>query len=130
MTQRTFFDGPAARALAQTAPYMPGSETSQRAAGAIAPQTGQLRAFVYRFFVRRGEVGATDHEVAGCLGMLLDTARARRVELRDSGHVTDSGKRRSTASGRQATVWTATGKPCPKEVDQADHSRATKGCAG
>jgi hypothetical protein len=117
--QRTFFDG---RPIAQTCPltaerpaYVANSQTSKQAADTIAPHTGQLREAVYRFFLKRGEEGATDQEVSACLAMLQDTARARRVELRNSGHVQDSGKRRATASRCTAKVWTATGKPYPGE---------------
>jgi hypothetical protein len=115
--QRTFFDGPVTAGIhpptVERPPYVFGSDTSEHAAHTIAPHAAQLREAVYRFFLERGEEGATDQEVSSCLAMLQDTARARRVELRDSGHVQDSGKRRTTASGCTAKVWTATGKPYP-----------------
>ena len=106
MTQQTFFDRPTAPV---TAPYVPSSATSAAAAVAIAPCTGRLQTMVLDFIRGRGQRGATDGEVAASLGMLSDTTRARRVELRDRGKVVDSGRRRPTASGRSATVWLAIG---------------------
>jgi len=60
---------------------------------------------VLTFLVQRGAIGATDHEIAEGLHLLLDTARARRTELRDAGLVIDSGRRRPSPSGHAATVW-------------------------
>jgi hypothetical protein len=76
-----------------------GSETSRAAAQRIKPLTGALRKEVLRFIAERGDAGATDHEIAAGLGMLSDTARARRCELRDLGLVRDSGERRLSPSG-------------------------------
>lgn len=66
---------------------------------------------VHEFFISRGPLGATDQEIAEALGMKPDTARARRVELRDGGQVADSTRRRRNAAGNLCTIWTATGKP-------------------
>lgn len=116
MTQQTFFDRPATRTAGPTAPFVATSETSRGAAETIAPCTGRLKALVLNFICERGQAGATDEELAGALGMLSDTARARRVELRDRGLIVDSGKRRSTLRGRAAVVWVVTDnvaeRPC------------------
>ncbi len=94
-----------------------GPETSRAAADAIKPHAGLLRERVYRFIAGRGPHGATDPEAAAVLGLQPDTARARRVELRDAGCLVDSGQRRMTPSGRAATVWVATDKPYPPSSD-------------
>lgn len=83
--------------------------TSTRAAAAasIAPLAGGQRRRVFEYLVERGALGATDEEIALALGLKDSTARARRVELRDAGHVVAAGVRK-TQSGRAATVWMAT----------------------
>jgi hypothetical protein len=79
------------------------------------------------FIVGQHAHGATDEEISIGLKMHADTARARRVELRDAGLVLDSGKRRNTKSRRPATVWTAaisqemaTADPTPKTTSVLD----------
>ena len=111
MTQQTFFDQPATRTATPTAPYVPTSETSKWAAESIAPCTGRLQSLVFDFIRTRGQTGATDQELTEALGMLSDTARARRVELRDRGLIVDSGRRRSTRRGRAAVVWIGSNNP-------------------
>ncbi len=106
--QRTLFDSPAALGIApQTCPFVPSSPTSRAAAKRIGPAVESIRQRVLDFIAGRGFEGATDQEVAGALGMLSDTSRARRVELRDRGQIVDSGRRRPSPSGRPATVWIA-----------------------
>ena len=85
----------------------PPIDTRAASAERIAPKIPKLRAKVLTFIAGCGDDGATDFEIADGLGMLESTARARRVELRDSGLVVDSGQRRSTPSKRPAVVWTA-----------------------
>ena len=87
------------------APYAPGSATSQAAAAAIAGDAKIIRQRVLRFVKSRREHGATDFEIAETLGISSDTARPRRVELRDAGLIVDSGRTRPTRSGHPATVW-------------------------
>jgi len=82
-----------------------GPATSRAAADAVKPAIGKLRRLVLHFIAKQGLAGATDHEVSAGLGLLSDTARARRVELRDAGRIVDSGQRRATPSGRRAIVW-------------------------
>ena len=122
--QFTFFDRPEpARATASassassavsaslshepTAGFVRGSETSKAAAEAVDVHAGLMRDQVLSFIRARGEEGATDEEVSFALNMKLDTARARRCELRDAGLVRDNGRRRVTASGRRAVCWVA-----------------------
>ncbi len=91
----------------EAAPAVRGSDTSEAAAEAVAPRTGKLRELVLYYIRRQGPRGATDPEIAEGLGMLSDTARARRCELRDRGLIVDSGERRDTPRGRSAVVWVA-----------------------
>lgn len=83
------------------------SDTSRAAAEDIKPKAETLRARVYWFIQSRGTVGATDDEVQRHLPMDPSTQRPRRVELVNAGLVVDSGRRRPTASGKQAAVWVA-----------------------
>jgi hypothetical protein len=47
----------------------------------------------------------TDEEITTRTGLAPNSVRPRRVELVARGLVKDSGMRRPTVSGRQATVW-------------------------
>jgi hypothetical protein len=67
--------------------------------------------------------------------MKADTARARRVELRDAGHVHDSGTRRNNKSGRPAIVWVvsishemASGEPPAATKAAADNPAKSTDC--
>ena len=83
-----------------------GPAATRRAAGeSIAGFAGDMSGAVLEFVRNRGAYGATDEEIHGGLGMLSDTARARRVELREAALIVDSGQRRPTRSGRLAVVW-------------------------
>lgn len=93
-----------ARELARAAPYVRGSKTSKKAAGAIQASSAALRVQVLAYLLVR-EDGATDQEMQQALGMKPSTQRPRRVELVQMGLVRDSGRTRDTESGREATVW-------------------------
>lgn len=95
------------QAAPPAAAYARTSDTSREAAEGIASRAGKLKTLVLDFIRRQGRWGATDQEVAEGLNMLPDTSRARRVECRDYGLVVNSGRRRPTPTGRQATVWVA-----------------------
>ena len=110
--QRTLFDAPAVRPKPAPVPYARGSDTSKAAAEATRPHAAEIRAVVFAYIRDQGERGTTDEEICAALGPdRRDSLRPRRVELRDSGHIRDSGQRRPTRSGRSAAVWVATGKP-------------------
>ena len=96
------------REAQQTAPYQPHSETSRAAAEVIAKGLGLLQTQVldciavqYRFS------GATDEQIQEFCNMNPSTQRPRRIELLKAGLIRDSGRKRRTRSGRQATVWVA-----------------------
>ncbi len=109
-SQLTFFEPGGYQPPAPKAPpFVASSDTSKAAARRIKPAAQRLRRLVFDFICSHD--GATDQEIAAGLDLLPDTARARRCELRDSGHVADSGQRRMTSRGRPAAVWTTTGKP-------------------
>jgi hypothetical protein len=86
-------------------------DTQREALHGIEPARGRLQSAVLAFLRNRGAKGATDAELAAELELQLDTARARRCELRDAGDVADSGRRRATHSGRGAVVWVASQMP-------------------
>lgn len=81
-------------------------ETTHEAGRAIKPTAKTLRARVFMFILAKGETGATLEEMEQALKMPGNTVRPRRVELEDRGLVQDSGRKRLTASGRSAIVWT------------------------
>jgi len=113
--QRELFDG-SPSPLRETEAHAPSSpaECRRAAAGEILGLRTGLQRRVLRFIRERGARGASDHEIAAGLDMLLDTVRARRVELRDLGAIAPSGRTRPTPSGRQATVWIV----CPNGHDR------------
>jgi len=91
----------------RTAPYTPGSDTSQEAAEAIADVTGTLRRRVYEHIVSCGEGGTTDDAAEAVLDMKHTTYTARRGELVKQGLIANSGQKGTTRSGRRAALWVA-----------------------
>jgi hypothetical protein len=87
------------------APYVPGSATSKAAAAAALPDLGRLEALVLAHITRSAETGATDDEIEVVLGLRHQSASARRRGLVQKKLVADSGRTRTTRSGRRATVW-------------------------
>jgi hypothetical protein len=83
------------------------SETSGAAANAIRPRSTTLREKVLDFLRTRGDAGATDEEIQDWLKMPASTERPRRIELVAMGLVKESRTRRTTRSGRAASVWVA-----------------------
>jgi hypothetical protein len=90
---------------APVVPYIRQSETSKAAAAAIGGASRTLRQAVLNFIRSRREHGACDFEIAEALVMSANTARPRRIELRNAGVIVDSGRTRLTRSGRVAVVW-------------------------
>lgn len=84
------------------------NSVSVEAYRSIKPMASTLREQVLAFIENRGNGGATDDEVEAVTGMRHQTASARRRELVLKGLVRDSGLRRETRSGRNATVWVVT----------------------
>jgi hypothetical protein len=97
----TLFDDP---------PSVRGSETSEAAAESIKPEASRLREIVLCFIRASGQGGLTDDEMQELIPMGCNTQRPRRVELVNAGYVFNSGRKRKTKSGRDATVWIAGGK--------------------
>jgi len=99
-----------------TPPFEASSDTSRDAAASMAPTAGTLRAKVLEFIrgqppVRWMETigwvgGATDEEIEQALGLMHQTASARRRELVLQGLVREVGFR-YTRSKRKANVWEA-----------------------
>ena len=108
---------------------MPKTLNTRRAAHRAAEASARgLTRRVLAFIRSRGAIGTTDHELAEALDLLPDTARSRRVALRDAGLVRDSGRRRLSPSGCPATVWTATGQgPSPRFARRARIVRTAGG---
>ncbi len=88
-------------------PYVTGSDTSRAAAESIEPDLGRLLHLVLTQIRACGSNGATDDELEVTLGLPHQTVSARRRDLVLRDYVVDSGYRRTTRSGRGATVWVA-----------------------
>lgn len=88
-------------------PYAKGSETSREAAESLT-NTETLRALVLSAIRLRNGRGATDQELQEVLNLPPNVETPRRWELVNMGLVRDSGNRRKTRSGRNATVWITT----------------------
>jgi hypothetical protein len=95
------------KTLFDTIPYQSHSDTSREAADGIAPSANRLRAAVFEYLRSRGADGATDEEGIRDTGISPSTYRPRRIECQQVGRVIDSGRKRKTASGRNAVVWIA-----------------------
>mgnify|MGYP005855329159 CR=1 FL=1 len=85
--------------------HFPGRDTEIEAARLVAPQAGTWRSRVLEAIAAAGEVGMTDWELHERLGGALYTVAPRRAELVRMGWLADSGRRRSTNTGRSAIVW-------------------------
>jgi len=90
-----------------TAPHEAGSETSRTAAIMAEPSRQTKMAKVLGFIKERGAYGATDSEIEVGLGMLHQTASARRRDLELLEEIVFAGRHRLTASKRPAKVWVA-----------------------
>ncbi|HYE58156.1 MAG TPA: hypothetical protein VD948_06605 [Rhodothermales bacterium] len=85
------------------APFVKGSETSEAAAKKISRGLNEKQGMVYLRIRSFGERGQTDAELTDYfvgVGWSPNTARPRRIELRDRGLIVDSGRRRDGS-----TVW-------------------------
>lgn len=85
------------------------SNTSAQAAASIRKLAPTLRELVLAHVKAAG--GATCDEIELVLHFTHQTASARVNELMRMGALVDSGKRRRTRSGRNATVWVLARKP-------------------
>jgi hypothetical protein len=92
------------------------SSTSKESAEWISGKSGKLRAEVLKSFRYAGARGLTDEEGIYASDLPANTYRPRRVELTngwkdfEGGFIRDSGRKRKTASGRNAVVWVITPK--------------------
>ena len=100
-------DASLTRAYPESAGHIHGSVTSRLAADSINPKLGRLHELVLAAFRAWSDpsTGWTDDELDAYLSCYTKTARPRRIELTALGYLKDSGRTRTTASGRQATVW-------------------------
>src|SRR5262245_5062830 len=86
--------------------FVRGCDTSADAADSLDDGIlTRLRAKVFAVIDARGERGATCDEIEQALGLRHQTAGARIRELVLGGFVADTGKRRTTRSGRPARIY-------------------------
>jgi hypothetical protein len=110
-------------------PYVRGSDTSETAAESMVGKVDTLRAQYLSYILAQGETGATCDEVESWSDDRHQTVSARIKELADAGKVKDSGRRRKTRSGREATVWIVPGARVQKtgmDAEQHERDRAKK----
>lgn len=99
-----------------------GTVTSIAAADSIAGQLGRLELLVLRGVIGMGD--ATTEELEEALGLPGNTVRPRIWALRQKGFVKDLVGTRTTKSGRQAQVHTATPEGFEAALQaNADHRR-------
>lgn len=91
------------------APDKGAPETELGSALGEYPRTGTARLAVLLAIAGAGDEGLTDCEGSALTDLWLYTYAPRRVELRDSGWVEDSGHRRAVARSRKlAAAWRLT----------------------
>ncbi len=87
--------------------YIPtnGTPTSDLAAESMRPTVQSIRAEVLDTIHQGKSWGQTCDEIETMIDLPHQTVSARIWELRKAGLVVDSGRRRTTRSGRGAIVW-------------------------
>ncbi|MHB1035228.1 MAG: hypothetical protein ACYC0Y_11335 [Pirellulales bacterium] len=103
---------PAAPRPASIPPRARTRAASRLAAEQVKTRLPSLQSRVYQVIAAAGD-GLTDEQISQALNVRPDSARARRIHLVHAGQVVDSGRRRLTLSGCQATVWVASEKRYP-----------------
>ena len=88
-------------------PYVASSATSRAAAESLDPNATRTLQDRVEALICDSEDGLTDEEIIDAIGGNPNGIRPRRVELVRAGIVRDSGRTRSTVSGRSAVVWVA-----------------------
>lgn len=84
-----------------------GNRESAEAHRSIVATKESLRRQVIAFVAGRGLVGATSDEIEAALGLPHQTVSARITEAKAGGDLVQSGGRRPTRSGRNASVLVA-----------------------
>ncbi|MDT7535378.1 hypothetical protein OVY48_18370 [Sphingobium sp. SA2] len=94
--------------MANRYPYTPGHrgvDTSIAAGNDLAPRRPTLQHRVIQVIAIAGAAGATGSEIADALGWIVYRVRPRTAELRASGAIADSGRRRTNQAGMSEIVW-------------------------
>ena len=86
-------------------PFASGSDTSEAAALSVKESAPSIRGKVLVKIVTAGEFGKTCDEIESIMDLRHQTASARIRELVLQGLIKDSGRRRTTRSGRGAAVY-------------------------
>ncbi len=80
-------------------------ETSREAAETLAPVAGPIRDRCFAVVRAARDLGVIADDVAERLDLNVYQVRARLSELRASGRIVDSDRRRRGSSGRRAAIW-------------------------
>ena len=115
---RTLFpDSPRRVRRPEAKPISNGIETSDRAADRVAPKVSPQARRVWAFVRDRGSLGATDAEISTMLGLKENTARPRRVWLRDNGFLMRKMEMGHVVTRNRSQVWVFSGKALPDPVN-------------
>ena len=89
-----------------TAPFVPGSSTSQAAAQSLTSATlAHLERVVFEEIEKAGPLGCTDKELEDRCQLSHESTSARRRKLVEKGLVKDSGSKRKSPAGREVSIW-------------------------
>lgn len=80
-------------------------DARQRAEALASLRDGSLRKSIFRQVQLRGEKGYTDDELETVMGRSHQSVSAARNGLVKDGLLVDSGEKRPTRYGAEATVW-------------------------
>lgn len=95
------------------------SLTAQQAGEAALYRSGTLRREMYDALSVRGLHGFTDDELEQHFQKSHQTISSARNTLSSDGHIADSGERRPTRTGNEATVWVLTKLLAPAPAPEA-----------
>ena len=90
-------------------PYHPNASKLDEAAARIAASLGPRARSVFEYVRRCGPLGATCAEAEIACNLRNQQCSPRFVELAAAGLIVDSGKKRSTQTGRRAVVYVVRG---------------------
>lgn len=88
-----------------TAAYHGNNARSMEAHQSVIPHKEAMQAAILGYISRQEGLGATCDEIESVMGYTHQSASARVTELKALGKIVDSGLKRKTRSGRNATVY-------------------------
>lgn len=84
-----------------------GNPESMETNANLQPRKSELRERIYRWYLRRGQLGAVAEEAELDMGFARGTAQPRITELKAMKRLVKTGERRLTSTGNPAAVLVA-----------------------